>query len=171
MIITPLPYYKHILKSPLSKSDVVNRLSNEVSTRRTLFIWRQRTNEKFYGFISDGKFKISRFATIRNSFNPVIFGAIHEDECGTTLELFFRPHLFVLILISIWCSFVLYAATVSIQEIVMNDHFDPLIMIPFGMLAFVYLLIMISFIPEVNFSIKIFDKLFFTNGLYHRVKA
>jgi hypothetical protein len=171
MIITPIPYYKHILKSPLSKLDIENRLNNEISQTKTLFVWRQPNNEKFFGFMSAGKFKIIRFGTIRNSFKPVIFGTLNQDENGTTIELVFRPHLLVLIFVGVWCSFVLYAATFSIQEIVMNDHYDPLILIPFGMLAFAYLILMIGFIPDVNYSIKIFEELFFTNGLYHRVKA
>jgi hypothetical protein len=76
------PFQRLIVETPLPVMDVIKRIEQAVEPRK---LWRwSRVHRDFQGVTSHNAFKITRIIHYRNSFLPVIVGAIKPRLAGGT---------------------------------------------------------------------------------------
>jgi hypothetical protein len=154
------PYQKLVFNSPLSREDLTRRLAREVSKSRWGFAFFERREELFEGTITGESFKISRIIRYRNSFLPVIQGNFSPTAKGVRVDVTLRLHGGVLAFSVFWLSFVVLRIVADASELVRSRQLGQGSLIPFGMLAFFYLLVTLSFGFEARKARKLLSEVF-----------
>ena len=159
-MIPLLPYQRLIFESPLSKEEVVRRLTLEVATRQFGWRWSDERTETFEGTVSEESFQINRIIRYRNSFLPVIQGRISPHARGVQIAVTMRLHVAVLIFSIVWLSFVGFGVTAFVSEFLETRRVEVGALIPIGMMIFFYLMVTIGFGVEANKASKLLGKIF-----------
>ncbi len=152
-----LPFESYILTSKLSVEEVKKRLAENIEPKQYFrfpaFI-KKPSSKPYEGEILVDTFIISRIINYGNSFLPLITGRISTFVGKTQINIKMRPMIFVLIFISLWlgivglfCLGIVLTALFQIRQILENG-FSPIILIPFGMFLFGYLLTTLGFKAE-----------------------
>ena len=128
---------EYSIKSSKSKSEIIQILKNNTSEKRSVFY--RNYDEFFNGKISEDSFKIQRNISYRNSFLPVIIGIIKETENGSQISIKMRLNLFVTGFMTFWFSFVIVFCLM--MPFIKFDF--PIFLVPYLMLAFGILLVII----------------------------
>ena len=102
-----LPYEHFIIITRLTTEEVTRKLRQIVGPEPayTIFNPRPNTGKEFSGEISDGKFKMHRNISYRNSFRPEIKGTISKDYNGTKIEIRMTLHIIVIIFLVVFLGF------------------------------------------------------------------
>jgi hypothetical protein len=163
-----LPFENFVLTTSLPVDEVRNRLTNNIEPKKGSFIAasKTKTSKLYEGSILNNTFKIYRIINYRNSFLPVITGEISQDWGKTEIKVKMKPTIFTMIFMAIWlgitgsvCIAVLVAAILTFKDI-FRDGFSPVILIPYGMFIFGYLLVTLGFKFESSTSKKFLKTLF-----------
>src|SRR5262245_19320047 len=163
--MTPLlPYQKIFIEVPYSRGELIRRLSKEVTGRPWKRGWVEERTELFEGVVSDAGFQISRIAGYRNSFLPVIQGRFHPHVKGVRVEITMRLHVAVLIFSVVWLSLVGQGVVGAATQILATGRVDSMLLIPFGLLLFFYLMVTIGFGVEAKKASKLLNRLFDAEG-------
>ncbi|MFP3598116.1 hypothetical protein [Chryseobacterium sp. SIMBA_029] len=152
-----LPFEHIVYTTNLSKRDIIKRLSDCMETKGSGFTSNNKSTKEYEGFIDDHHFEMNRIIRNRNSFLPQISGSIQENNNETQIEVKMKLHVFVLIFLVFWCSFILFFLT-TILIAVEKISFD--VLIPIGMLLFAYALSMFGFKTESMRSKEDLKKIF-----------
>lgn len=102
-----LPYQKLVFESPLSREEIIERLTRKVIKRRQE--WFEQSTIPFEGTVSDTGFQISRIINYHNSFLPVINGCFFSHMEGVRIEVTMRLRTNMLIFCIVWFSFIGFA--------------------------------------------------------------
>jgi hypothetical protein len=81
--------------TPLTPGDLTTRLEREVAQPRLLS--SARGTQLFEGSVADGRFRMMRSVRGRNSFRPVISGAVSSGERGTRVDVRLQLHPVVMV--------------------------------------------------------------------------
>lgn len=152
-----LPFEHIIYTTNLSKREIIKKLSDHMETKGSRFTSNNKSTKGYEGFIDDHHFEINRIIRNRNSFLPQISGSIQENNNETHIEVKMKLHVFVLVFLVFWCLFVLLfliTALIAVEKISFN------VLIPVGMLLFVYVLTMLGFKTESMQSKEDLKKIF-----------
>lgn len=152
-----LPFEHIIYTTHLSKQEIIKRLSDATEPKRNTFASNRKSTKEYEGFINDDHFEINRIIRNRNSFLPQISGLIQENTHETQIEVKMKLNWFVVIFLIFSCSFVL-CFFITILIAVEKIYFD--VLIPVGMLVFVYALTMLGFKIESMRSKEDLKKIF-----------
>jgi hypothetical protein len=163
-MIPLLPYQKIVIEVPYSREELTRRLGKEVTGRQWSWGWTEKRAELFEGVVSDEGFQISRIIAYRNSFLPVIQGRFHPHVKGVRVEITMRLHVAVLIFSVVWLSLVGQGALAAGAQILTTGRVDSVMLIPFGMLLFFYLMVTIGFGVEAKKASKLLNSLFEAEG-------
>lgn len=164
-----LPYENYILVSSLDNDEIKSRLQENINLKYYTAFQKTKNNtsEKPYeGNIIENKFSINRVIEYRNSFLPLITGEITSKLTGSEIHIKMQLHKFTRIFISLWLGFVSLICVIMIIVLIVtfskisSQEFKPASLIPFGMLAFGFLLTILSFKAESSKS-KVFLKVLF----------
>lgn len=159
--MTPLlPYQKLVIEVPYSLEELIRRLGKEVTGRPRSWGWFEERTELFEGVVSDEGFQISRIIGYRNSFLPVIQGRFYPYVKGVRVEITMRLHVAVLIFSIVWLSMVGLGVAGVLAHILATRRVDSMMLIPFGMLLFFYLMVTIGFGVEAKKAGKLLNKVF-----------
>ncbi|MCU0439103.1 MAG: hypothetical protein MUC49_14490 [Raineya sp.] len=126
-----LPIENIIYKTNLSKEQVIQRLTENIETKKSFGIY----SKPYIGKIMGNHFEIERAISYRNSFLPQIKGEIYSEFNRTKIEVYMRPHLFVLFFMVIWLGGISMGCLVTLS-VLFTGKFEPPFLIPFGMLIF-----------------------------------
>lgn len=142
-----LPTENITYKSRLNEEEIVKRLSDFIEPEKTFRfgVFSKSSTKSYEGQIYGSNFEIKRIIGYRNSFLPRINGSIEKNFDGTTIKVKMRLHILVIVFLCIWCGGVGIACIASLSLTFGIVKFDPMSLIPFGMLIFVYLLTMGGF--------------------------
>ena len=163
-----LPFENYAITSKLSVEEVTRRLADSIEPKKSLrlTVFNRGTNKPYLGQIIDNTFTISRIINYRNSFLPVITGHISTFLGKTQINVRMRPTTFVLIFISLWlgivgvvCLGIILVGLIKFKQVIQNG-FSPMLLIPFGMFLFGWLLITFSFKAESKKSKEFLERLF-----------
>lgn len=158
-----LPFENISYKSKLDSGEVLERINQITEPKKAfrLIGFFVSSNQKPYeGWVDGRSFKLNRIIAYGNSFLPIISGSIEKDFNGSTINIKMRLNTFVLVFIFIWFGGVGIACLAAIVSLLSEQNFDPLTLIPFGMLIFAYALVTGGFKYESIKSKKYFAKLF-----------
>lgn len=103
-----------MFESPLAAADLVARLQREVAPPR-LFSTPE-ASQSFEGTFADGRFRMMRSVRGRNSFRPVISGAVTSGARGTRVDVRLQLHPIVMGLCAIVLLAGATAASIAIPE-------------------------------------------------------
>lgn len=155
-----LPYENIIYESNLTESDLRDRISQNIESKKSFRVGFGNKNTKPYeGYINGNIFEINRIVSYRNSFLPQIKGVISQANGATRINVKMRMHIFIYIFLTIWCGGVGLAFIAMLISSINNNNFEPAIFIPFGMLIFAYLLTTGGFKFESSISKKDLEKI------------
>jgi hypothetical protein len=157
-----LPLENITFKSKLKEAELINRLLNEIEPEKTFrFGMFGRDSTKTYsGHIKEQTFEIKRIISYRNSFLPRISGIVINEFDRTIIKVKMRLSIFVIIFLCLWSSGVGLLCLTVLPEKIRNSGVDFSILIPIGMLLFLYALTMAGFKFESNKSKKDLQKIF-----------
>jgi hypothetical protein len=149
-----LPAENITYKTKLKEEEILKRLSDNVEPEKMFRfgMFFGGSTKPYEGQINRQEFDIKRIIGYRNSFLPRINGIIERDYDGMTIKVKMRLHVLVIAFLCVWCSFVGLACIIVLIHVLGSSEFNPMTLIPFGMLIFVYALTMRSFKYESNKS-------------------
>jgi hypothetical protein len=163
-----LPFENYVLTTNLSVDEVRNRIISNIEAKRTRFITssNNNTSKPYEGTFFNNTFKISRIINYKNSFLPEITGEISQAWGKTEISIKMKPVIYVLIFMAIWlggvalaCIGVLVVGIINFKDIIHNG-FSPMVLTPFGMSIFGYLLITFGFKYESKIAKEYLKNLF-----------
>jgi len=113
-MIAFIPYQRFEIKIKLSQDATREKLADIVEPRQ--LGWRFSNEHKpFEGELEINKFKISRVIRYRNSFLPVLVGAIQDDLDASSLQVVARPNWFVIVLWPLLLLAFFYSTIISAE--------------------------------------------------------
>ena len=159
-----LPYERIKIKTRLGADEACKRLAATIEPKRSFR--RFEANHKTYqGNIEGYAFEISPIIHYRNSFLPIIKGEIQPEMSGSSVHITMRPHGFVIAFMILWLGgvgfffFIMLASFIS--SMIQNNPGDAsVLLIPGGMFAFGYALLLGGFKFESIKSKRFFRDLF-----------
>ncbi|MFT6502226.1 MAG: hypothetical protein ACJASQ_002352 [Crocinitomicaceae bacterium] len=158
-----LPFENITYKTKLESEEALNRLGNVIEAKKTFRmtgLFGSVNHNPYEGSIHGNSFKINRIIGYRNSFLPQITGVIEKDYSGTKIKVKMRLHTFVIVFLIIWVGIVGIACLSFLSMMFTSQDFQPMNLIPFGMLIFVYALVTGGFKYESIKSKKYLAQLF-----------
>lgn len=123
-------------------------------------IFGNSSHKPYEGSINGNSFSITRIIGYRNSFLPRINGVIEKDFNGSKINVKMRLHVFVIVFMCIWFGGVGVGCLAVLTPLFNSDTFEPMKLIPFGMLLFGYALVTGGFKYESIKSRKYLAQLF-----------
>lgn len=139
-----LPYEKYTFETPLSKEEVLRRISENIEKEQTLRLSWDKREKPYEGRINENSFRLKRIIGYKNSFLPILVAKIESRSGKTVLKVKMRLIHFVLGFMIFWMSGVLLGL-IAFGIKSFTDEFTPAVLIPLGMLLFGYLLTTLPF--------------------------
>ena len=156
-----LPAEDITFQSKLKEAELIQRLKDNIEPVRIRFgLFKRRETKPYQGKVLGNSFNISRIINYRNSFLPQISGNIENTFSGSLIRVKMRLHIAVIIFLCIWCGIVGTVGIVFLSQAFGRTNFDPMMLIPLGMLAVFYVVIMLAFKYESKISIADLQSLF-----------
>ncbi|MEJ2104945.1 MAG: hypothetical protein P8X47_10265 [Ignavibacteriaceae bacterium] len=158
-----LPFEKITYKTRLDSCEIQERLSKIIEPKKTFRmtgIFGSSNHKPYEGSINGSSFNINRIIGYRNSFLPRINGIIEKDFNGAKINVKMRLHVLVVVFMFIWFGGVGIGCLVILSTLFNSESFDPMTLIPFGMLIFGYALVTGGFKYESIKSKKYLAQLF-----------
>lgn len=134
-------------KTKLTATEVLQRLEDSIEPVKVLRLglFNRSETKPYQGKVAGSTFNISRIITYRNSFLPMINGNIENTFDGSLIKVKMRLHVAVIVFLCIWCGIMGLVGIAFLSQSFGSKNFDPMILIPFGMLLFVYTMTMLAF--------------------------
>jgi len=134
-----LPYHRYEIQTSLTREEVVALLQSETEPRKWLRF--SRKHRLFEGEVSYEGFKIMRIIHYRNSFIPIIRGSLEQGVLGVKVKVRMHLHPFVMAFMCIWFGGVGFAILSTGAGLISGYTApSPMLLIPFAMLIFGWLL-------------------------------
>jgi hypothetical protein len=160
-----LPTEKITYRTKLKEDEIINRLGAYIEPKKTFRfgLFGSGSTKSYEGQIIGHTFKINRIISYRNSFLPRIEGIIKREFDETTVLVKMRLHIFIIVFLCLWCSGVGYLCFTLFPQKIRNSDFSLEMLIPIGMLLFVYAVTMAAFKFESRKSKKDLQNIFEAN--------
>ncbi|GAB3694406.1 hypothetical protein GCM10027592_15280 [Spirosoma flavus] len=158
-----LPYERITYRTRLCESEIITRLLDSVEPKRTFrfeLLWSS-SEKPYQGEIVGNQFTITRIIRYRNSFLPQISGVIQSGFQETTVQVKMGLHPFVIVFLCGWVGFIsMFLTGIWANLFRSENHFNPIALLPLGMIVFAYAITMAGFKYESNRSRKDLLELF-----------
>ena len=158
-----LPFENISYSSQLDPEEILKRINEIIEPKKTFRMagfFGNNKHKPYEGNTNGMAFNITRIIGYRNSFLPRIEGLIEKDFQGTKIGIKMRLHSFVMVFMFIWLGAVGLTCLACLTALLNNKDFEPLTLIPFGMLIFGYGLLTAGFKYESLKSKKYLAQLF-----------
>lgn len=156
------PYENITYKTKLDTKEVINRIQKNIELKISFFttITDSENHKPYEGVVNGMVFKISRIIEHRNSFLPIITGVVKKDVDGAKINVKMELPPIILAFILFWCGSSGSVFMIFLEDSLKTGIFESMILIPFGMFLFVYVMTMGSFKYESIKSKKFLAQLF-----------
>ncbi|MBC9909990.1 hypothetical protein [Chitinophaga varians] len=163
-----LPIERYTLLTKLSPEEIKKLLDANVVPKskgfQLKFGWSKPAGGKPYeGVVKNNGFEISRIIDYRNSFLPVITGDVSHEIVHTAVRIKMTLSIVVAVFMTFWMGGVIIGFVGCLIAMIdgfrSGSKFEPLLLIPFGMLIFGYLMVKLAFQTEVSKSRKFLREL------------
>lgn len=158
-----LPFENITYRTKLELEEIQKRINEVIEPKKTFRmtgIFGNSSHKPYEGSINGNSFSITRIIGYRNSFLPRINGVIEKDFNGSKINVKMRLHVFVIVFMCIWFGGVGVGCLAVLTPLFNSDTFEPMKLIPFGMLLFGYALVTGGFKYESIKSRKYLAQLF-----------
>ena len=116
-----LPYLEHTIRTTKSPQEIHDILQSVTSSKRA---WVTRPPGEFIGTIDQYDFKIMRIINYRNSFMPVIKGAIKKGEEAYVVALKMQLHPITYIFLIFWFGIAGFILLIGILGLMTSEPTD-----------------------------------------------
>ena len=149
-----LPAEDITFQSKLKEAELLQRLEDNIEPERAFRfgLFQRRETKPYQGKVVGNSFNISRIISYRNSFLPRISGNIENTFSGSLIRVKMRLHVAVLVFMCIWGGIVGAVGILFLSQAFGSTDFDPMMLVPLGMLVVFYVVIMLAFKYESNQS-------------------
>lgn len=149
-----LPAEDITYKTKLKEAELIQRLKDSIEPERAFRfgLFKRRETKPYQGRIVGPTFNISRIIAYRNSFLPRISGSIENTFSGSLIRVKMRLHVAVIVFLCIWGGIVGAVGILFLSQAFGSTNFDPMTLMPLGMLVVFYIVIMLAFKYESNQS-------------------
>jgi len=157
-----IPYENINYETELKFHEIIKILNSIIEPRkiiRILSIFNDNL-KPYEGEINNNKFKICKIIRYRNSFNPIIYGTINNENNVTKINLKMKLHSFVKIFMIIWLGFTCITFLTGLIGLILNTEAKYSLPFGIGMMVFGYLLMTFGFKYESKKSKEYFKTLF-----------
>lgn len=157
-----LPFENLNYKTKRDPEEISKRLAQITEPCKTFRIKgfnRNNNNKPYEGVVNELSFSITRIIDYRNGFLPQIKGKIKKDVDGTIINVKMTLNPVAIAFSLFWFIAVTFGCLISISSFSII-HFEPMTLIPFGMLLFGYALVTGGFKYESRKSKKYLAELF-----------
>ena len=137
------------IDTSMSMEEIIASLDSQTEPAKWFRLWGD--HKTFQGIISRDGFKIRRIILYHNSFLPITRGTFGPGPLGTTSTIKMGLHPFTAAFMSFWFGGVgigILAVLVSLSRA--QTEWDPMLLIPFGMLLLGWVLVSGGFWFEAN---------------------
>ena len=142
-----LPAEDITFQSKLKEAELLQRLEDSIEPVKAFRfgLFKRSETKPYQGKIVGHSFNISRIIGYRNSFLPQISGNIENTFDGSLIKVKMRLHVAVLVFMCIWAGIVGAVGFLFLSQAFGSTDFDPMTLIPLGMLVVFYVVIMLAF--------------------------
>ena len=116
-----LPYLEHTIRTTKSPQEIHDSMQSVTSSKRE---WVSRTPGEFIGKIEQYDFKIMRNINYRNSFLPVIKGAIKKGEGAYVVALKMQLHPLTYIFLIFWFGLAGFSFLIGVLYLITSKPTD-----------------------------------------------
>lgn len=157
-----LPAEDITYKTKLTATELLQRLKDSIEPERAFRfgLFQRRETKPYQGKVLGNSFNISRIISYRNSFLPRISGNVENTSGGSLIQVKMRLHVAVIIFMCIWGGIVGAVGIAFLSQAFGSTDFDPMMLIPLGMLVVFYVVIMLAFKYESKLSTADLQSLF-----------
>ena len=160
-----LPFENITYQTKLETEEILNRINEIIEPQKTFRmtgIFGCSDHKPYEGNINGNTFNMTRIIRYRNSFLPRIKGGIVKDFGRTKVNVKMRVHTLVIVFMLIWLGGVGIGCIAVLASGFKfgGQNFEPMTLIPFGMLIFGYALVTGGFKYESLKSKKYLAELF-----------
>ncbi len=157
-----LPAEDITFQSKLKATALLQRLEDSIEPERAFRfgLFQRRETKPYQGKVLGHTFNISRIISYRNSFLPRISGSIEATFSGSLIRVKMRLHVAVIVFMCIWGGIVGSVGFLFLSQAFGNTDFDPMTLMPLGMLLVFYVVIMLAFKYESKQSKADLESLF-----------
>ncbi len=153
-----IPYENYYLTTDLTPEEVSRRLSLNIEPPKITFFNLNRKS-LYEGYITNGKFEISRIIRYRNGWLPSINGEVFVSNDGkTTVHIVMSLSSYGYVFSIPWFAVVFLAGYFIIKQMIRENAFDPksLFLVPFSLIG--YGMLLAAFKIESRKSKRFFEK-------------
>ena len=136
-----LPFEKYEIRSKKSIDELCALIDQSCESWGYSF---SATNKPLLGKRQDKTFKLYRTIKYRNSFLPIAFGEIFEENGTSVIKITLKMNIFVMFFMLFWLSFILFGAISTLSK-----GQGIVVLFPLGMFLFGYLMVQGGFWFEV----------------------
>lgn len=157
------PFENITYETKLDLNEIKQRLSEVIEPKRNFRMTGVfgKNNHKLYeGRINGNEFNITRIIGYGNSFLPIIKGKIEKGFNGTKVNVKMSLQPFIIFFMFIWFVGIGIGCFAALAMMFNEERFEPMSLIPFGMLIFGYAIVTGGFKYESIKSKKYLAQLF-----------
>ena len=159
-----LPFEKLTYHTWLTPEEVIERLEKVVRSTGVLYgktgLLSSDSAKTYTGSINPDSFLISRIISNKNSYLPRISGKVKKDATGSEIKVKMRMSWSTLVFTIFWLCFVAFFLISSLGNATEIKLSNLAILIPFIMLVFGYVMMILGFKSESIKSKKFLAELF-----------
>lgn len=149
-----LPHDDFHLETRLAPEEIVARLVAAVEPVRWFrTYWDDHL--PFQGEVNGTEFRITRIIHYRNSFLPIIRGRVVATESGSCVEGTLELHRVVAVFMALWFGLGLTFGLAMLVLVTMRDGWNPVVLVPVGMLVGAWALVAGAFTLESRRSLRL----------------
>ena len=132
-----VPFESVTYETNLKYDQIIKRIREIMGPRRFFRLFGSKSDKAYEGAIKDNYFVLNREITFTNLFTPIMMGKIIKEENKTKIEVKFRLHLLVRIVMLIWLVAVTVILFNNIMKIITNNGtnhnlFTPILVLVIG---------------------------------------
>lgn len=152
-----LPYLEHTIHTRKSPQEIHDILQSVTSPKKN---WFSSTPGEFIGRVDSYDFKIMSNIHYRNSFLPVIKGAVKKGEGAYVVALKMQLHPLTYIFLIIWFGILGFSVLIGLLHLITSGITDiEVILVPSGMIVFGQILSRCGFYFPKKKAIKRLEEL------------
>ncbi len=156
-----LPFENYCIKTNLGEQDVLEKISNYIDPKNfTGNLGNNASDKPYRGKLEQNNFILQRNINYRNSFQPIISGSVVQGFSGTEIKIRMRMEYTVLVFLFVWLCIALGSAVILTFIAIRKNEFEQMILIPWGLFIFGYVLCMFGFKLEAEKSKRFLESIF-----------
>ena len=139
-----LPFENITYRTKLDSEQILMKIDEVIEPEKTFRltgVFGNSDHKSYEGSINGNSFKMTRIISYKNSFLPRIKGTVEKDFNGAKVKVKMRLHPFVIVFMVIWFGGIGIGCLAALTISSTSQNFEPMTLIPVGMLIFGYLLV------------------------------